>query len=345
MTVPPDGPPVAVAPRPDSEGAAVAAAPAVRRGHWVAAAVAGTLVGLGVTGWLLAGQLRQVPGVLTSASWPWVLGTFGALVAANVARARRMTSLLSTPMRLGRAYDVTCSYNLATAVLPGGLGELALPVTLSRGDGVPAAEATSTLVLTRLLDVVGVLAVGLVSAVLAPTVGWRPLVVAVLAAGLLVAVLVVRHTAALAARFRPRAAQGNRWWRLAATRLASLADAMRDQHGRIGPAALVATAAMWVATAAMQVTLARAFGVPLPWAAGGLAAVVVLLLAAIPIRSVAGIGLQEAGWTLVLTAFAHDTHHAAAHALAIHVLTLAVLIALWATGWVTGRVSRAMLAS
>lgn len=333
--------------RPDTADVAdptVVPPPAPRRRQWIAAAVVGTLVGLGVTGWLLAGQLRQVPGVLHSASWRWVLTAFGFVVAANVARARRMTSLLSTPMALARSYEVTCSYNLATAVLPGGLGELALPVTLHRRDAVPTAEATSTLVLTRLLDVVGVLSVGLVSALVAPTVGaWRLLVVGVIAVGLLAAAAVVHRTAAVAARLRAVRRGGGRLRRAAVLRLTALADAVRVQHQRIGRTALLATAVMWVATAGMQVALARAFGVPLAWAAGGLAAVVVLLLAAVPIRSVAGIGLQEAGWTLVLTAFAHDTHHAAAHALAIHVLTLALLLALWGSGWLAGRLSRAIL--
>jgi len=323
----------------------VAPARSPRRRHWVAAAVAGTLVGAGVTAWLLAGQLRQVPGVLQSASWPWVLATFGFVVVANAARAHRMTRLLSTRMRLSRSYDVTCTYNLATAVLPGGLGELALPVTLSRRDGVPVAEAASTLVLTRLLDVVGVLAVGLLSALVAPGVGgWRLLVVAVIAAGLLAALAVVHRTAAIAARVRPAPDRGGRLRRDQSMYGQTLAEAMRLQHGLIGRAALAGTATMWLATAGMQVALARSFGVPLPWAAGGLAAVIVLLLAAVPIRSVAGIGLQEAGWTLALTALAHDTHDAAAHALAIHVLTLVVLMGLWGTGWLTGRVSRAILA-
>jgi len=335
-----------VATRPETDGVAeTPTATPPRRRHWVAAAVAGTVVGVGLTAWLLAGQLRQVPTVLQSASWPWVLAAFGFVVVANVARAQRMVSLLSSRMRLARSYEVTCNYNLATAVLPGGLGELALPVTLNRRDAVPLPEATSTLVLTRLLDIVGVLAVGLVSAVVAPHVGgWRLLAVAVTAVGLAASIVLVHRTAWLAARLRPAHDRGGRLRRLLAIRVTALADAMRAQHRRIGRAAIAGTTVMWLATAGMQVALARSFGVPLPWAAGGLAAVVVLLLAAIPIRSVAGIGLQEAGWTLALTAFAHDTHDAAAHALAIHVLTLALLLGLWGTGWLTGRLSRAILA-
>lgn len=335
-----------VATRPETDDVAhIQPAAPSRRRHWVVAAVAGTVAGVGLTAWLLAGQLRQVPSVLQSASWPWVLAAFGFVVVANVARAARMVGLLSSRMPLSRSYEVTCNYNLATAVLPGGLGELALPVTLNRRDAVPVPEATSTLVLTRLLDIVGVLAVGLLSALAAPHVGgWRLLAVAVIAVGLAVAVVVVHRTAWLAARLRPTRERGGRVRRLLAVRVAALADAMRAQHRRIGRAAVAGTAVMWLATAGMQVALARSFGVPLPWAAGGLAAVVVLLLAAIPIRSVAGIGLQEAGWTLALTALANDTHDAAAHALAIHVLTLALLLGLWVTGWLTGRLSRAILA-
>lgn len=308
--------------------------PARRRRGWALTALGGTAVGVGVTAYLLSGSLAQIPGALTTVSLSWVGIAFGLLAVANLARSHRMAALLGGSVGQARSFDLTCRYNVATAVLPGGLGELTLPVMLARRDGIGRARAASTLLVTRLLDIVGLLAVALLSAAFTPALGdarWP--VVAVTAVTLAAFAAVVTRLDLVAGRLAPPpAGGGGRLRRQAAERLRSLAAAVAEQRAALRPVVLVDTALMWVGVAAVHVALARAAGAHLPWAAGGVAAAVIMLLAALPFRSLAGLGVQEAGWTLVLSALAADGAAPAAHALAIHAVTLACMAALWLVG-------------
>lgn len=317
----------------DAPATEPARGPARRRRGWALTALAGTAVGAGVTAYLLSGSLAQIPRVLTKVSLSWVAIAFGLLAVANVARSHRMAALLGGSVGQARSFDLTCRYNVATAVLPGGLGELTLPVMLSRRDGIGRARAASTLLVTRLLDVVGLLAVALVSAAFTPALDdarWP--VVAVTAVTLAAFAAVVTRLDRVATRLAPPLTGGGRLRRQAAERLRSLAAAVTEQRAALRPVVLADTALMWVGVAAVQVALARSVGAQLPWAAGGVAAAVIMLLAALPFRSLAGLGVQEAGWTLVLSALAADSAAPAAHALAIHAVTLACMAALWLVG-------------
>lgn len=304
---------------------------------------AGTVLGVVLVAALVRGSFARVPAVLAGIAPGWLAGTFALVVAANLVRARRMRDLLSVPVSLPDAFAVTCSYNIAAAVLPAGLGELVLPLRLARRHGCPRAEAASTLLLTRLLDLLGLLAAALLSALVLPGLGGYRLPAVVLSAtALVLAAVVIFRLCAVVDWAQPRLsrlATGRGRWRPGAARVLGLfSDALAAQRRRATRTTITDTVLMWGLVWVSVVAEVRAVGPGLPLAAGGLTMAAVFLLTAIPLRAVAGIGLQEAGWVLVLTAFAHlERGPAAAAAVAVHVVTLATLAALWPIGALVGR--------
>ena len=316
--------------------------PAARRRPWLP--VVGTLAGLALAALLLRGRVGEVGAALGRTDWRPVLVAVAVLLAANAARAVRLRRLLpGPPLAPAQALEVTTTYNLLTGVVPGGLGELALPVRLARTYGTPRAEAASALLLTRYLDVAGLAgAVGL-SAALTPAVGVARVPLAVLGAGGALAVAVSvrrlgRATAREPGRLRRRAGRGGRGGRLAG-RLLSVRAALRRQAGAVDAVSWWTTAALWAGTWTGLVLLAGAVGTPVGLAAGGVLAGVVFALAALPVPALAGIGLTDAGWALGLVLLASapgggdlDRGTAVGAAFALHGLSLLAVAAVALVG-------------
>lgn len=320
-----------------------------RRGRWWLVA-GGTAVGAAVVVALLVTSARpadlpDVPGVIEHASPWWLLAALVLLVAGNVARAHRLRALLDDRLRRPDAFSITCSYNFFTAVVPAGLGELALPLRLARRHGCPRADAASALLLTRLLDLLGLLTAALLGALVTPGLGAaRGPVAGLSLAALAVTGLLTWRLASVAAwlgrrRSGPPPGSGRPGLvRSVTDPLLAVAVSLAAQRRRVDRVVLGDTALMWAAVWLAIVAQVRAVHQPLPLAAGGLAIAAVFLLTALPVPALAGIGLQDAGWVLALTSFAGlDRSVAVGSALALHALTLALLALVWLIGALVGR--------
>ena len=314
--------------------------------------VLGTLAGLALAAVLLRGRGSEVLAALGRADWRPVVVAVVVLLAANAARAVRLRRLLPAPaLPPAAALEVTTTYNLLTGLVPGGLGELALPVRLARRHGTPRAEAASVLLLTRVLDVVGLLGALAVSAAATADLRWaRAPVAAVALAGAAVVVLVVlrlgrgtRHDPARVVRV----AEGPHRRRAGvAARLLSVHRALRRQAGAVDAVSWWTTAALWAGTSTGLVLLAGAVGTRVPLLAGGVLAGVVFGLASLPVPALAGIGLTDAGWALgllLLTDVSGD--RAVGSAFALHGLSLVAVAAVALVGALAPPLARRRQAS
>jgi uncharacterized protein (TIRG00374 family) len=103
----------------------------------------------------LAEVWRQIVG----ADWPLLIVALLSSSAAYVLRARRWQFLLRPvgPTHFGGALRATILGFAASYVLPGRAGEVLRPYLLARSDGLSGVAAFATIVVERLLDLIGVL--------------------------------------------------------------------------------------------------------------------------------------------------------------------------------------------
>ncbi|HEX7798538.1 MAG TPA: lysylphosphatidylglycerol synthase transmembrane domain-containing protein [Vicinamibacterales bacterium] len=118
-------------------------------------AVTALLLVLFARGTSLAEVWRQI----VSADWPLLIVALASSSAAYVLRARRWQFLLRPVgrTRFGGALRATILGFAASYVLPGRAGEVLRPYLLARSDGLSGVAAFATIVVERLLDLIGVL--------------------------------------------------------------------------------------------------------------------------------------------------------------------------------------------
>ena len=104
-------------------------------------------------------NLAAVWNHIVAADWPLLIVALVASSSAYVLRARRWQFLLRPvgPTRFAGALRATIMGFAASFVLPGRTGEVLRPYLLARGEGLSAMAAFATIVVERLLDLIGVL--------------------------------------------------------------------------------------------------------------------------------------------------------------------------------------------
>jgi len=104
-------------------------------------------------------NLAEVWNHILTADWPLLIVALVASSSAYVLRARRWQFLLRPvgPTRFAGALRATIMGFAASFVLPGRTGEVLRPYLLARGEGLSAMAAFATIVVERLLDLIGVL--------------------------------------------------------------------------------------------------------------------------------------------------------------------------------------------
>ncbi len=117
-----------------------------------------------ITAFLLAlfargASLAEVWHQIVSADWPMLVVALMASSSAYVLRAKRWQFLLRPvgPTHFAGALRATILGFAASFVLPGRTGEVLRPYLLARGEGLSAMAAFATIVVERLLDLIGVL--------------------------------------------------------------------------------------------------------------------------------------------------------------------------------------------
>jgi len=266
----------------------------------------------------------------TSASGLLTALALTALVAA--CRGGRLALLVGPPLAPGRAVAITAVSQMAIALLPLRLGELAALPLLAQAGISGNVRILSFLLTTRLLDIVALLLWALVAAAL---VGARELVLALPLAAVPILALV---GAAVGQRWLRRHASP--WRHAGGRRRAVLRQFLRARHElrRVarsplrGGGALAFSVASWGGVWAVTVALLRAMD--LQW--GAWATLTGVLGAAVgsslPVNALGNFGSLEAGWTAALSALGIPAAQALAAGFATHLWSAVFTALLGALG-------------
>lgn len=317
------------------DGVSRSEAPAARRGGrrwtlWITSSI-----GLLLFAWLLSRvSLRELAGVLSRAD-PWMLtAAFACGLAATFFRCLRYRQFFfEADLRRSwpSLYGAFAAMRLLHLAMPLRTGELAaLGLLKQHGLSPSIAETLPGWLLLRLSDAAA-LVLWLVTAwclfATAPE-SWGSVrasswILAAAVAGMAV-------LAWIAARYR--LPPGDSWlhgrldaFRRGWRRLRSWRQAARV----LGLALLVAGAMIGVGTFAQL-----AFASPLSWPRCWLLSALVLGVSMLPIHGPLGLGTLEASWVALMGLYRVTTPEAVAIALGIRLLTLAIVLAEGALGWI-----------
>ncbi len=287
------------------------------------------LLGVALAGGLLyRSRPAAIAELLQRTDGRGVAVAFALMVAVLVLRATRLVVLLGGRIGLAAATGVTGVAQLASAVAPLRLGELAF-VPLLRRAGVPGTlRALSFLALGRLLDLGAILL-------------WA--VVAALGAGrspadalLVLACATAVGAAGLAAVQRLLLRVAHPWRRAGGLRRRILAQALRiraeigllRRQPMRGVLAAALSFAAWGGVWALTTVLVHAMG--LTWTANAVLTGVVgaSLGASLPVNAAGNFGTLEAGWTAALAAAGVPAAEALPAGFATHLWGLVFNVAL-----------------
>ena len=279
--------------------------------------------------------------VAASLSWPLIAAGTALLLVAHLADSVRM-HLIAGRSSLASATRVTAWHALWLLALPMRLGEVIWVIAMRNAYGWNPATAVVCALVQRLLDLAVVAALLLLAmpAVLGLGQDGAPLIAAAAVAACgaaLAGVMTLRFWMRLTARLviatgRPRGwrlrllrhlRQGRRW-------LESV------QHRRTLRLCLLPTALTWTAVFSAYWLLGQAVGLQVAAVEVLFAGAGSVVITALPVQSIGGFGLLEAGLTGILTWFDAPAEIAAAAALSIR-------FSMWAsTGlfWLLSRLLR-----
>ena len=240
------------------------------------------------------------------ASWPLVVAGVVMLLVQDLFGAFRTHLIARGHGGFTTAMKVTAWHSVWLIALPMRLGEVAWIVVMRRAYGWDAATAVACALVHRLLDVAVIAAFLLLALPAVLGLGWEgglPLAALAVAAclltlaGALVPHVWLRLAARLVMRMgRPR----GRWRRL----LRHLRQGRRwlesVRHRRVMRPCLLLTVLLWTTVFAGQWLLCRAIGLDIALAELLFAATGGSLVTALPIQSIGGVGLMEAGFTGIL---------------------------------------------
>lgn len=133
-------------------------------------ALVGTLAGLAIAALLISrADLEALQSTLLSADYRYVVASLLFFVLGLLSRALRWQGLLRGQLPLSRAFNIMNIAYLANGVLPLRIGEVArLYLTARANRQIPFMHAGSTILVERLLDVLGVALVAMIATAVAP---------------------------------------------------------------------------------------------------------------------------------------------------------------------------------
>jgi len=281
-----------------------------RLAPWLLAAVGAALA----VALLAVAEPARIAELLRRTSWDAVLLAIGLQAAVTATRGVRLALLAGGRLSPVRASAVVAVSQVATALLPWRVGELAL-LPLLRAAGLPGkVRALSLLLAQRALDLAAVLAWSVVAAA---ALGGSPV-----AAGFALAALLAAGWAGVRLGERVLRRRAARWRRAGGWRRRSLRQVLETRRElrtaarspwRLGGAAacsLLAWAGLW--------TLLRGMGLPWPAGAVLLGVLGAALGSSLPINAVGSFGSMEAGWTAAMAPFGLPTAEVVASGFATH---------------------------
>jgi hypothetical protein len=282
----------------------------------------------------VASRLRGLPLETLALAFLW-------LVLSGLLRAMRLRLLLAGRPAVTRLYALNQVYNFGSAVIPTGPGELFGAWIIGRGVASPIGTTMVALLLTRVLDLVVVLAMFLIvyaagavelRAFEAPLVGLAAAIVATVAVAVASRTLVTQRLKRWLANSPPR----RRGQALITRALAPVVRALAAfEFAAVGtsPWMLLAsvTLASQLANLYSLVVLLGGMGRPtrIPEAISIL--VMYLFLRTLPVQGVAGVGTHAAWWALALSGMGDERGEAVLLGTLLYLSYSGLLIALFLT--------------
>ena len=268
-------------------------------------------------------------------SWPLAGAGVALFAAESLFGAVRMHLIADESGGFPTAMRVTAWHAIWLIALPMRLGEVAWVVAMRRAYGWNVATAVACAVVQRLLDMVIVAACLLVT--IPTTLGLYedgPLAFFALAGAVcllaLIGLMTLHVWLRLAAKLllctgRP---QGRR--RRVLRQLNQARHWIEDvRHRRVMLRCLVPTVLIWTAVLTAYWTLGQAVGLDIALVELGFAAAGSNLIAALPVQSIGGFGLLEAGFTGIVAWFGAPAGTAALAALAVRLASMAAAGLFW----------------
>ena len=299
---------------------------------WIGAGAV-SLVLLGV----VVAQLDESSLTVAAGAVSWtLLGTGVALfVAEGLFGAVRTHLIAGRQSGFPAAVRVTAWHAIWLIVLPMRLGEVAWVLSMRRAYGWNVATAAACVLVQRLLDVVVVAAFLLLTIPVAFGLHeGRVLVFSIMAVALCLLAFIGCTTLHVWLRLAAKVAVGAGRPRGRRRRfLRHLRQARRwcedVRHRRALHRCIVPTTLIWMAVFAAYWTLGQAVGLDISLAESGFATAGSTLITAIPVQSIGGFGLLEAGFTGIVAWFGAPAGTAALAALAIRFASLAATGLFW----------------
>jgi len=293
------------------------------------------LLTLGLIGLLLS-QISpwDVVALLAHLSYPWVAAGVLCYVVTNAIRTLRFAALVrSRPIRLPRLLVTTFALSMFNNILPARSGELSFIYFMGRHHGVPAGEATATLIIARIFDYATVAAlfviVALASLARLPSYAARIISLVLFFLILSLAILVSlawlgRRSLGLLRRLIGRLGLGERPLSASALRvgegIACAFEAIPSSRTYLVVSLLSLLA--WLGTFAWFACFLASMGVRTGLSQTIVGATFAVLSKALPFVTVGGLGTHEAGWTVGFMLVGFDKETAIATGFAVNILTL-----------------------
>ena len=261
---------------------------------------------------------------------PGMVGiAFGTSLIVVLLRALRLRLILPAGrLGLGVSIQVTAVSQAATSLVPARLGELALPVLLKRVAALELSSGLGALLIARSLDLASLGIWGSV-AVAARWGGRRPVLLLaclILVAPALLLPVTVRTADRLATRFLAARGRTGRRWTRRIRRVRRALNTLAAMPGRM-IAAMGVSLTLWFAIWVTLAVLLGAVGYTWPFGDVLVGAAAASLATLVPVNLIANAGTLEAGWTAGFAAVGIPVPIAAASGIAIHLLSLMIVVA------------------
>ena len=259
-------------------------------------------------------------------------------------RFRQTTESGSRKIRFWEYFEVTAIYNMATGLLPFGTGEISYPYLMKRGHDVRVTQSASTLLVTRLADLIsisllffvailllsddlivsgdvmlmigGVLLIASLCLAFAPWVGDR-----------LLDILEQWSTRLLGTARSGLAARVFQAGRHFVVRMRAIVIRPRELAGLFFYSFTIWLLCYWF----FQLIL-YGLGYPFTFWMAAFSGSLVLLTNLLPVPAIAGLGVRQIGWLLALVAMGFDTEEAVTLGFSVHLISLSYMILLGLSG-------------
>jgi hypothetical protein len=271
-----------------------------------------------LAGVIWTGDLEALRHVGAQFRYDYVLAAWLAYVLSTLGRTWRFVTLIANNASFISIFRVTTLYQTYRAALPSQIGEFSYPFLLKQATGLRPSLGLSHVLLVRLYDVNFVALTFLLGSAMKFTEN-------AIGVGEIVLAAIVVVLSAAAAFQLSRVLEAFQWAVLAvgrkvrSSRLALLAKSLRAvRHGLLDQSshvrAVLLGSTFWIILFALgnMYGLLAAFGVYLSVADALFVFGAVHILATIPLRLVAGVGIREAGLLALLLMLGYDIEQSAA---------------------------------